>query len=409
MSIAIESEKRVNRLTRIYGRLYDSLRHIVNRGQQLDRHFIEHHSTYDERRAYSENRQTLHKAIREQMEFDSAGHLEGPLRSFAEEMLAQGPLNLNTMDAGLLRQIFLNLTMRAFRRRLVPLRTCTTVFERVPMAGTDKVEVPYYPLDVITSNDFVATAGYSITPGAQTLKKEILVGGVGGAKIPGCGRKYKGLAFSAFEYARQPFLNVEMLSVLAGEQLAFDIINDVISANVLRAYFGDNVWLGPPQAFSIDPLTAMESYANRADWPESARSLVLDSSYMAALATDTYVKTFLNIGSKLPIQAMRVGRLLSFDTYQNPRIPATTDGTLAGWISMPNAILFASAPIIEGPGAAKRMLARETIIDDESGLSLTYKYWGDPMVDTDYEVIESAYGSAPGELAALKRLVATGL
>lgn len=389
---------------------YDGAAGLMNIADELSRrmlHFPEER-TQKNLEDFSMAKVCLAKSIRQSSTFDKKGELIGPLRNFCERVCAE-PKNANTMDTGLLRQVIFSVAMRAFRRRLVILSLWTTKFERVPLAGTDKMEVRYYPLDTVGSSDYVQANGYQITPNAQTLKREVPVGGIGsGAKIPGIGRKYKGLAYTGWETNRLPFLNRAVLATMAGEQLAVDVVNDVISANVTNAYFGPFTWMGPAAALNLDTVTQFEQTANRLDWPDNVRSIVLDSSYYANLNSDPSVKSYLKIGSTEPIQKAKIGRLLSFDVYQNPRLPATVDGVLAGWISLPNAVLFASAPVLPSPGEAHRMLLHDAYIDDESGLSLVYKIWGDPMVDTDYEVLECSYGSAPGELAALKRLVSQG-
>jgi len=370
------------------------------------------------------------KTFRMLAQYDSKDNLVGPLREFWDGFAENGPSdmmddfaavalgvpreprNANTMSSGLLRQIIFNEIMRAYRRRLAPLEVFAHTFNSVPLAGTDIVQVPYYPLDAVGSQEFIAANGYQITPNATTSAiGNIQVGGMGAGVAPGRGRKYKGLQFSAYEILRQPWLNIQMLSRLAGEQLALDIVTDVIGTQVIHANFGDALFSGPPAALNGDWVNLeAQVYCNRADWPEAARSIVLDSSYFAGLMEDEDLKSFIHYGGAEVVRNAEFKGVYSFERIiQNPRLPASPDGNLKGWISWPSAVLVATANCMPGPGEAHRMLMNHLVVDDQSGMAFAYKRWGDPMFSTDYEIIECSYGSSPGDLARLKRIVAFGI
>lgn len=405
LSVAVGESSSVEELNKAVENLMAPQNHLMRNRSRGD---------YDTRRVIGLNCKQLSQIINSLKKFDSEGNLTGPLRQMWDAWAAQSsasPRNANTMSSGLLRQVILSEVMRAFRRRLIALSFFAHTFQNVPLEGTDVIQVPYYPLDTVASQDFVQANGYQITPNAQTLSKSITVGGIGGAKSPGIGRKYKGLQFSAYEIRRQPWLDIQKLTVMAGEQLALDVLNDIITAWINQANFGNAVFSGPAAAFSADVVsTQLQVAANRADWPEPMRNLVLDTAYYASLLADPYVKAFLNIGSTEPVREAKVGGLYGFEnTVQNPRIPQTGDANLIGWMSWPSSILVATAPIMPAPGEMLRLVTAETVVDDQTGLSFTYKYWGDPMFSTDYEIIECTYGSGLGELAALKRLVSAGV
>lgn len=385
-----------------------------------------------ERNIIGDNAKAVSQKINSMRRYDPEDkqqlNLKGPLREMWDAWAASpedririgrgqrddsqfSPRNANTMASGLLRQVILSEVMRAFRRRLVSLTFFAHTFQSVPLEGTDIVQVPYYPLDTIASSDFSQSAGYQITPGAQTLSKSITVGGVGGAKSAGIGRKYKGLQFSAYEIRRQPWLDIQKLTVMAGEQLALDVLNDIIAAWINQTNFGNAVFSGPAAAFNANVVgQKLQVAANQADWPEPSRNLVLDSVYYGSLVTDPDVKAFLSYGDIGPIREAHLAGLYGFEnTVQNPRIPQTGDAALVGWMSWPSAILVATAPIMPAPGEMLRLVTAEMAVDDQTGLAFVYKYWGDPMFSTDYEIIECTYGSGLGELAALKRLVSSGV
>jgi len=117
----------------------------------------------------------------------------------------------------------------------------------------------------------------------------------------------------------------------------------------------------------------------------------------------------LNIGTTDIIREAKIGGLYKFaETIENPIIPVTSDGNLAGWMSYPSAVLVATSPIMPAPGVMKLLMTYDVMIDDQIGTSFEYRYWGEPAADQDREVVESSYGSGLGEQAALRRLTVSG-
>jgi ATP-dependent protease ClpP protease subunit len=331
-----------------------------------------------------------------------------------------GPYGSVTVSSDLQRQVIMSEAMRAFRRRLLPLMSFGHTFNDVPLQGNDEISVPYYPLYTTGSSRFVApgaagaaagTTGYQFTGTDQAFRKLITVGGAGPAvKVAGQDRAYQALTYSAYLLRRQPWVDIQRLAVMRAEQLAFDILNDVVTAWVLPANFGNAVWSGLPAGFDDRTVAYLQGVADKADWPEAMRMLVIGTDYYTNLAQSPYVKAYLNIGDVQTIREGKIGGLYQFeDTIGNPRIPVTASGNLVGWIAYPSAVLVATSPILPGPGEMRLMVSYDLVVDDQIGLTFEYKYWGEPWNNVDREIIESNYGSGLGEQAALKRLVANGV
>ena len=323
----------------------------------------------------------------------------------------QGPYGTVTVGANLQRTVIMSEAMRAFRRRLVAFDYFCHKYQNVPLEGSDTVTVPYYPLYTATSLRFTTANGYQTQPtNQQAQDRQITVGGVGGnTKIAGVDRAYQPLQFSSYLLRRQPWVDIAKLTVMSVEQLALDIWLDIINANVVKANFGNAVWTGAPSGFDETSVAALQGVANKKDWPEAMRNLVILTDYYTNLASSPYVKAFLNIGDTGVIREGKIGGLYGFaDTIGNPRVPTTSDGNLVGWISYPSAVLIATANILPAPGVLYKMQAFEVITDDQIGLSFTYRYWGNESLDLDNEIVECSYGSQYGELAALGRIVSTG-
>ena len=311
-------------------------------------------------------------------------------------------MNANTIDSDLKRQFIMSESMRAFKRRIVPLSLFAHTYQNVPLEGLDTVIVPYYPLYTTASLEFAQATGYVHTAAATTTsKKSITVGGVADGTTNG--RLYQPLRFTAYDFARQPWLDIAKLGALSAEQLSIDLFNTVCSI-ITAANYGGPVVAKVPQGFTASDVADIQTALNQADWPEPQRSLVLDSAYYGNLLKDPYVKAYLNIGDTGAIREARVGGLYGFaDTVQCPRIPSNNEA-LKGWASFPSAVLVATAPILPAPGERKLMLSYDIVTDPDTGVTFQYKYWGEPQYSRDNEVIEVCFGYAAGELAALKRI-----
>jgi hypothetical protein len=139
-------------------------------------------------------------------------------------------------------------------------------------------------------------------------------------------------------------------------------------------------------------------------WPEMGRSLVVNTEFDAALLKDTSVKAAYAFGGSEAIREGRVPRILGFDYHNAPVLPANGEN-LVGFVALESAILTAFSPIPPPPNTRELMADYRTVTDEESGLTLEFRAFGDPQMDLDYYIIEVNYGYAKGDAAQLKRLV----
>lgn len=403
----------------------DDLNRAVNQHLEPSRYLFRNRRQGDEedRRVIGANARSLSNLINRLKKYDSAGNMAGPLREMWDGWAAS-PRNANTMSTDLLRQVILSEVMRAFRREFTSLSFFAHTFQNVPLEGNDYVKVPYYPLDTTASSEFKYATGYAITPGSVTSSKSILVGGKGdGTATAGSGRKYKGLQFSAYEIRRQPWLDIQKLTILAGEQLAVDVRADIIGTNINATNFGNAIWSGASGGFDHTVVTQyLQNAAIKAFWPTGGRNVVVAPDYYTALASDPGITPYLSIGTTELIRQGVIGGLYGFENILadallpvanyirggDGTVTAGADTNLAGYMCWPSAVLVATAPIMPPPGVLKKLLAYEQVTDDQTGLSFTYQYWGDESANADNEIIECTYGSGLGELAALKRFTSSG-
>lgn len=362
------------------------------------------------------------------------GELTGPLRAAWDRWAAGGGAfhlggngsiqNANTMSADLLRQLILSEVMRAFKRKFMDLRIFSTKFENVPLEGNDFVKVPYYPLVTTASTEFNYANGYVTGASAVTSSKSILVGGIANnVATAGSGRKYQALQFSAYEIARQPWLDIAKLAALAAEQLAIDVRADILGTQINAANFGNKIWSGAAGAFDHLAMTQyLQNAAIKAFWPKGRGNVILTPDFYTSLTSDPQVSEFLKSGSTDTFRKGVLGGMYGFEGVDyDALLPVTTsirggdgaatvgtDLNLAGFMAFPSAIGIATAPIMPSPGVMRKLLTYELITEEESNLTLGYRYWGDEKNDVDNNIIEITYGSNVFEVQALKRIVTAG-
>jgi hypothetical protein len=301
----------------------------------------------------------------------------------------------NTVDTALKRNMVLQESVRDFATVVFPIRLFATRFQDVPLQGTDKVEVPYYPLQTAASSDLTSSniPAYVFGQATTTNKAEITVNK----------RKYQPLDYSSQEFRRQPLLDTIRLAKLNAEKLAVDILLDILSV-VTNANFGGPVLTSSANAWTSDTVATLRGVANGLSWPTSGRSLLVDATVDTALTQDPAYKLALNIGTASVIQEGKFPKLSGFEYAWMPSLP-TNGEKLNAFIAFASGILAAFAPVLPAPGVRAQLVAYDIATEPMTGISLNYRHWGVAMDDRDYEVTESAYGYMAGVTAAIKRCV----
>lgn len=297
----------------------------------------------------------------------------------------------NTIAAGLKLDLVLDIIMRAFMNRILPVVGFSTAYRDVPLEGNDIMRVPYHPLDAGASTTF--TAPYAFSGSTATQSKPITINK----------RKYQPLSYTSAEQSRQPYLNPTQLMVLKGEKLGDDILEDIFSV-ITFGNFGAAVIDQAAPTFDLDDAEDLKVICHEANWPMTGRSLVLDSSHYSYLIRDNRISSQANYGNNQAVQEGRVTtRIAGFTPYDVPRMPQNSE-KLAGFASFPSSILIGFSPITPTEDVMRNLTAYKLITDPATGLTLEYRRWGDPNYDETRETIECNYGYAVGESAALKRI-----
>jgi len=167
--------------------------------------------------------------------------------------------------------------------------------------------------------------------------------------------------------------------------------------------FGAAVLTVAAPAFSADNVADLNEFADAAEWPQIARSLVLNHTYKTPLLKDTTFKSALAYGSSDPIRKAMIQEAYGFqDLYFVPNLSGKLAANTVGWINHKSAVLVAFAPIMPTPEVRNLLTTYDVAVDPRSGCVLEYRKFGDATKDQTSEVIESSFGAAKGVDAALQ-------
>lgn len=296
-----------------------------------------------------------------------------------------------TISSELKLNVVLDSALVALREALLPISSFSTVYNSVPLQGTDKIAVPFFPQATDATSDFNGTYSFNDTNAINS--REITVNK----------RKYQALSFTSSELARQPYFNPEQLGFLKGRKLAEDILKDILSV-VTLANYGAPIHTGTASTFDSDDMITIKTALDQAKWSKTARTMILDNAYEGALLKDAGIKNAAAVGTASAIQNGQLPSIAGFNVIGTNLIPGNSQN-LVGMVALPEAILVAFSPVTPSAGVRNNLTAYETVTDPETGLTIEYRSWGDPDTDTEKSVIEVNYGYAKGHEAALKRIV----
>lgn len=324
-------------------------------------------------------------------------------------------LNTNTLDSDLKRITILQEMLRAFKVPLLPLRSFATVFENVPLEGSNKVAVPYFPLQ--ESNDstsYSSTTGYVETGDTTESVREVTVGGDSDAIDSGssatagtaANRLYQDMNFTSYELRRLPYLNLEQLFLMKAEKLAKDVFKEIVSRVIVAGNYGAAAinWALPN--FDSAALAHLWLTADEANWPEEGRSLAIDSKGWQALISDPAFKAVYASGTDETLRRAQIKEAYGFSNLNKlPNLASYMGEGGAGWINHQSAMLVATAPIAPTPDVRALLTRFDIVTDPQTGISFCYRRWGSQTYDKTLEIVECTFGAAKGVDSALKRIV----
>jgi hypothetical protein len=279
--------------------------------------------------------------------------------------------------------------LRALERYLSPVLALSTVFRDQVLTETDTIQVPFYPLETLTSKDFDGSYDFDGADGTLNSRPVVVDK-----------RKYQPLEFSSKELRRNSVVDLGMILQLKIEKLAEDVLNDIFSV-VTAANFGTSTTIGAASAFDRYDLGDLKGKCTKdLQWPNGARALVLETDYVTALVKD--IMAVNTTGGDEMRREGSVGRAGGFDIFEHPGMPTNSEN-LIGLAILPYAILTAFAPI-EPAEEVRANMSDYRKYTSKQGLTLEYRSWGDPNSDSAKRTVEVSYGKAKGDGDQILRL-----
>ena len=296
----------------------------------------------------------------------------------------------NIIDADLNLNAFLDAAIMAFKAAVMPITVFATRFNNVQLQGTDKVDVIYYPIDTQAAKDFSYSTGYVFDEDTNTAKREITINK----------RKYVSLGITSRDLARMPRLNFEILGALKGENLAYQVLRDIMSI-ITHANFPIDGYAGA--TFDSDSVIDISEVASTlttdgrpTPWPKAGRGLVMNETYHHKLLKDNAFKSAMNFATDQAIRTATLPNILGFNYADSAAVPDNGEN-LVGFAAYMSAVLVGLSPIEPAPEVAANADDYRIVSDPQTQISLEYRSWGDPDFDTAKRTIECNYGYDKGE------------
>jgi hypothetical protein len=288
--------------------------------------------------------------------------------------------------------------MEAFVVKLAPIRAFASNFSAEAVQRGDKIKVPF-----VSAADAAADFSGSYTMQGVTAEgKEITIDK----------RKYVSWALTGEEISTMPQLTMDMFVNQKANALAKAVLADIWSL-VTTTNYGSTSWTAGSTAFGTAMDYMISSIANFDttelaqlmfqagvdEWPDSPRSLILPSGYIAALASDSDIVGTLGLSGNNALITGKVPKVYGFDIYECNQVP-TNSRNLVGFACHPDAMLIAMRAIIPEEGVALRPQV-EVLTDEGSGVTLVMREWFDADNDRTCRVLECNYGYLLGNDDAL--------
>jgi len=297
----------------------------------------------------------------------------------------------NTIATELKQDVLLDAGLRAFAKIMMNLTAFSTTFSNVVLLGTAKVTVPFFDLQAAVSTDWNAANGY-VAGDTAIDKRQVTIDK----------RKYQALSFTSEELRRQPYLGLAENMVLNAEKLAYDVQQNILSV-ITAANYATVAFTGAANTFDSNVLADLQLAANDAQWPVPGRSLFVNATYDNALKKDNALKLAFNAGGSEVIRQGKMFPVYGFDYNLAQNLPVNSEN-LTGFIAFKSALLIATAPIQPTDDVIRDGTQYTVASEPNGGPSLEMRKFGDSQKDKAIWVIESNYGFAKGNAAALQRI-----
>lgn len=282
------------------------------------------------------------------------------------------------------------------------LKLFTTVFKDQPLAGTDTVLVPYYPLWNVTPKQFYypgESPDTSTNPEGYTSDTEY---NVINKSIVCNKREFVGLRWKSYDINRTPFYDINRFVKGMATSLGVKI-NTLVQGQITAANFPYTAFASPIALSALTSTKLADAYAKcmTMNWLPIEQQMVLHTLAATELKKDPYVLSYAHSNQDDTLKRGRLPMIQNFVIHENPNIPNNGED-LFGYICMPEALGIVNAPIRMDENIPGRY-GQET--DPDSKLTLELRWGGDFKNDMAFVYLEFNCGFGVLEPAALLRMV----
>jgi hypothetical protein len=239
----------------------------------------------------------------------------------------------NTIDSGLQLTKVMTSSMRALKRKLMPLLKLSTVYRDIPLQGNGKMALPFYPLTSTGTSSTRAAAGSrkALATGTATEIRE----------IDNFTNKVQALSFTATERARQPMFDPVKHGALKGEALAYDILADIFSVVRAAEYDSETIAAVAASNFDEDEVADLRKLCVDAHWPDMGRTLVLNPAYGCNLLKQPQIiDASMRGDGGSGFRDGVIGNILGFDVVETAGLLDRNGTTLTGLAAEADTELF---------------------------------------------------------------------
>jgi hypothetical protein len=302
--------------------------------------------------------------------------------------------SVHTIPAGAQLDTVLENTLIGFRRTTLSLEAFSLAYQDVPLKGSNKMLVPYYPIHTEASANMAVGDTYSSKAKNTSFEmREVTINK----------HKVQAISFYSEDVSRQPAFDPATHGLLMGDKLALDVIADILSV-VTAANYGAPILTSASADFDVMDLFDLGSTLDEAYWPEMGRKAILKPAYYKGVVTSDAVLDASQSSDPAVLRTATFREAAGFSLAKTMGIPANGEN-LVGFVNLPSAILVGFAPVEPTAPVRANMTDYRVVRDDYTGTVLEYREFGIADSDMAIQVIECHYGYGFGEAAALKRIV----
>ncbi|MEO0446616.1 MAG: hypothetical protein AAF191_11140 [Verrucomicrobiota bacterium] len=282
-----------------------------------------------------------------------------------------------------------------FARKMLPINAFSSVIQDVALKGENTVQVPFYGLDgaVATSRN-PGDNYFDLATDSDTDTREIVVDK----------QEVVALSWTVEEKNRNPVFDPVKLGQLKADALAVAVSRAIFADVVPATFTGTTLPALTLANFDYDDVSDLAVLCDTDEWDEEDRSIILNAAFYGGLRKDVRFTDASASGSTATLRSGEVGEAAGFSTFKSNGV-RDNGVNLVGLAVHRSAHLTAFAPLERSEAINSRLIDRQVVTDEASGLTLEFMHMVDEKTMQEVQVVQVDYGHAKGDEEAIKPLV----